>query len=74
MQDRRGIQAEKFNMVEGPGTNSHASSSSCLWAMEKYYLRYNKVFVAYKLPNVFQEGWIQISCGVFCFFDGLSDR
>ena len=61
------IWAEKFNMMEGPGKHSHPSSSVVCVAWKKYCLRPSKVFIDGKLSNVFQEGWIWISCRLFVF-------
>lgn len=49
------VWAEKFN-IEGPEKNFHLSSSVVYVGWKNCYLRYNKVFVVGKLPNVFQEG------------------
>lgn len=61
------VWAEKFNTVEGPGKHLHPSSSVVCVAWKKYCLRPSKVFIDGKLPNVFQEGWIWVSCRLFVF-------
>ena len=47
---------------------SRKSGSVVCVAWKKYCLRPSKLFIDGKLPNVFQEGWIWVSCGFwFCF-------
>ena len=62
------VWAEKFNTVEGPGKHLHPSGSVVCVAWKKYCLSPSKVFIDGKLPNVFQEGWIWVSCGILVLF------
>lgn len=62
------VWAEKFNTVEGPGKHLHPSGSVVCVAWKKYCLSPSKVFIDGKLPNVFQEGWIWVSCEILVLF------